>query len=274
MIATVQPSLLARWRRQLGRSSRRTASPRPMTAFGYLANGPALGGLIEIQNLVLVVLYDQLHADGKLSLNLAGFSGRRVPWGVQWGGALGNLFFKNLLLRPRPEARGRCIDTSRVQLLELALHLDRQLDCHKRYQRLVQGRQLTLPKLWAGFRKPLVPTITADGPELFAAAQRCGLRPNELLGKSWQDYEGLALAPLEWVSHDWQQITAVFADVAKFPDYQVVPLHDPETDLQGYRGASQFDFCHTRFRNAPTAIVAPQTDDVCACAGSASPVAV
>ena len=83
MIAITQPSLVARWRCQLGRHARRIALPRPLAAIGYLTNGAVIDGLIEIENLVLVVLYDELHDDGRLSVTLGGFSGARVPWGVQ-----------------------------------------------------------------------------------------------------------------------------------------------------------------------------------------------
>ena len=77
MIAIARPSLLARWRRQLGRHARRLALPRPLAALGCLINGTVIDGLIEIENLVLVALYDELLDDGRLSVTVAGFSGNR-----------------------------------------------------------------------------------------------------------------------------------------------------------------------------------------------------
>lgn len=253
MIAIAQPSLLARWRRQVGRHARRMALPRPLAGLGALANGAVVDGLIEIHNLVLVVLYDELHDDGRLSVNVAGFSGVRVPWGVQWGGTQQNLFFKNLLLRARPGARGRCLDTSRAQLIELALQLDRQVDRYGRYLRLAERRKLVLPRLWAGFKASQLPEVTADGPELAVAAQRSGRSPAELLRQARRDYEGLALLPLEWTSHYWRQMTTVFADLCDFPQYQVLALRQLPDDLQGFQGAARFDFHTSRFRTTDSA---------------------
>ncbi len=250
MIAIAQPSLLAVWRRQMGRPSRRAALPRPLAALGYLTSGAVVDGLVEIENLVLVVLYDELHDDGRLSLTLAGYSGARVPWGVQWGGVEHNLFFKDLLLRPRPQAYGRCLDTRHPQLLELALRMDRLLDRFGRYTHLGKERQLVLPRLWAGFRTSCLPQLTGEGPELAAAAAHTGQSPEELLRQSRRQYEGLALFPMEWVSHHWEQATAVFADLQGFPTCQVFSLTAPELDLVGFRGAAQFDLLHSRFRRA------------------------
>ncbi len=264
MIAIAQPSLLARWRRQVGRHARRVALTRPLAGLGALANGAVVDGLIEIHNLVLVVLYDELHDDGRLSVNVAGFSGSQVPWGVQWGGPQQNLFFKNLLLRPRPGARGRCLDASRSQLIELALQLDRQVDRYSRYLRLAERRPLVLPRLWAGFKASQLPDVTADGPELAAAAIGSGTSPAELLRQSRRDYEGLALLPLEWTSHCWQQMTTVFANLRDFPQCQVLPLRQLPDDLQGFQQAAQFDFYSSRFRTTDSATEpnTPVTDAV------------
>ena len=250
MIAIAQPSLLARWRHQVGRHARRVALPRPLAALGALTNGAVVDGLIEIHNMVLVVVYDEMHDDGRLSVNVAGFSGVCVPWGVQWGGPQQNLFFKNLLLRPRPSARGRCLDTARIQLIDLALHLDRQVDRYGRYLRLAERRRLVLPRLWAGFKTSQLPSVTADGPELAAAAHRTGANPTELLHHARRDYEGLALLPLEWTSHCWRQMTTVFADLQGFPQTQVLPLRQLPDDLQGFQNAVQYDFHSSRFRPA------------------------
>jgi hypothetical protein len=248
MIAIAQPSLLADWRRQVGRPSRRTALPRPLAALGFLTSGAVVDGLVEIENVVLVALYDELHDDGRLSLTLAGYSGARVPWGVQWGGPSQNLFRKDLFLRPRPQAYGRCLDSSRSRLLHLALELDRSLTDTVRRPRSVGGRQWVLPRLWAGFRPSRLADISADGPELAAAAERSGKTPTELLVAARRTYQGLALLPLEWTSHHWLQMAAVFADLGEFPEQQVVPLRELPRDLQGFQDAAAFDFHGSRFR--------------------------
>jgi hypothetical protein len=203
---------------------------------------------VEIENLVLVVVYDEHQPSGKLALRLAGFTGARVPWGVQWGGVDHSLFFKDLFLRPEPRARGGRLDASRESLLALALRLDRQIERQARCPWTWRRRRLSLPRLWAGFRASLAPQISGDGPELAEAVRRTGRNSHQLLAESKREHGGLALYPLDWVSHHWQRITAVFADLAAFPQGQVFPLwHWPE-DLEGYRGASRFDLFHSRFR--------------------------
>lgn len=266
MIAIARPSLLARWRRQLGRHARRNALPRPLAALGYMSNGAVVDGLVEIENLILVVLYDEMQDSGRLSVTVGGYSGSRIPWGAQWGGPEHSLFLKNLLLRPRPQARGRCLDASRTQLLELSLQLDRQVDRYTRYLRLPKRRAFVLPRLWAGFKACQLAGVTADGPELMSAAQRSGQSPEELLQLARRDYEGLALLPLEWTSHCWERMTAVFADLCDFPRRQVAPLENLPDDLQGFQAATQFDFYNSRFRTV--------SRDVRPTTRSAVPVAV
>lgn len=86
MTALAQSSLVARWRQRFGGQRRNRARPRPVAALGYLVHGPVIENLVEIENLVLVVLYDEPQPDGRLALRLAGFSGARMPWGIAWGG--------------------------------------------------------------------------------------------------------------------------------------------------------------------------------------------
>jgi len=97
--------LLQRWRQRFG-DRRRRCPTRPLAAMGYLAHGPVIDDLIEVENLALVVLHDKRDARGRPVLRLAGFSGGRVPWGVRWGGCEHSLFYKNLLLPPVPGGRG------------------------------------------------------------------------------------------------------------------------------------------------------------------------
>jgi hypothetical protein len=68
MIATVeQPCLLDQWRKRL---CRRRADPRPLAAMGYLANGPVIDGLIAVENLTIVLLYDDPIRPGNCALRL------------------------------------------------------------------------------------------------------------------------------------------------------------------------------------------------------------
>ena len=58
MIATLQPAPLDQWRQRFGGRRRRNRRPRPLAGLGYLAHGPVVEGLVEIEKLLLVVLYD------------------------------------------------------------------------------------------------------------------------------------------------------------------------------------------------------------------------
>jgi len=71
MIATLEPSPLDHWRHRLGGRSNRHAQPRPLAALGYLVNGPVTEGLIEIDKLTIVILYDEPIRPGHCALRLA-----------------------------------------------------------------------------------------------------------------------------------------------------------------------------------------------------------
>jgi hypothetical protein len=248
MTAISQSSLLARWRHRFDGRRRNRAQPRPLTALGYLVNGAVMDGLVEIENLVLVVLYDEVTDTGQLALRLAGFGGARMPWGVKWGGADQSKFFKDLLLRPIPGARGPRLDAGRTKPLQLAMQLDRQLQRYSRRPWLVRRQRLRLPRLWAGFRASLVAEVTGDGPELAAEVHRTRKAASRLLEEARRMHEGLTLYPLPWVSHHEAIASAVFADLASFPRCQVFLLRSLPEDLQGFQGAAQFDLFSSRFR--------------------------
>ena len=92
MIATLEPrSPLDQWRQRLGGRRHRRAQLRPLAAMGYLANGPVIDGLVEVEKLTIILLYDEPIRPGHCALRLAGYSGSRVPWGVRFGGPGGDL---------------------------------------------------------------------------------------------------------------------------------------------------------------------------------------
>lgn len=250
MIARVQPSLVNRWRRSISCRGQQSDDPRSLGALGYRTNGPVLGGLIEVEKLVLVVLYDELIHDGRNSLTLAGFSGRPIPWGVCWGDRRGSKFFKDLCLEPASQARGRRIDADDEELLQLGLELERQLQRHHRHRWLRVRRHPLLPRLWAGFRHSDAQKIDGDGPELATACKRRCLSPHQILESARRECEDLVLYPLEWVSHHWRQAAALLADVSRLPMYQVFAIDSLPDDLQGFRGAAAFDFFNSRFRSS------------------------
>ena len=256
---------LEAWREQLGGPRRRTCPPRPLGAMGFLPHGPVIEGLIEIEKLVLVVLHDEQDDRGRQILRLAGFSGAPIPWGVRWGGHELSKFYKNLLLQPRPGARGLRLDTASADLLQLALQMDRDLQRHIHYGRRCKRQHLLLPRLWAGFRAAEAAMITGDGPELTAYCQRTGHSPDHMLRTCRRDYFGLALYPFPFVSHHWQKAVEVFADLERFPWRQIFPLENLPDDLVGCQGVAEHDFFHSRFRTPST----NQSADVVVVASSA-----
>ena len=250
MIATLEnsPSLLDQWRQRFGGRRRCNRPPRPLAAMGYLANGPTIEGLIEIEKLTIIILSDEPVCFGQHTLRLAGFSGSRVPWGIQWGGPENCRFLKNLLLQPVPNGPGLRLNTASTDLLRLGLQLDRDLEKHVRHPSFAVRQQLRLPCLWAAFTPADAATITGDGTKLPACGRRIGKLPWRLMEQIRRKYFGLSLLPFSWVSHHWRQAVAVFADLERFPQRQVVSLRCPSDDLVGYQDAASFDFLHDRFR--------------------------
>jgi hypothetical protein len=247
MLTTQSAPLLDQWRKRFGGRHRRNHSPRRLAAMGCLVHGPILEGLVELEKLLLVVLHDQPTGRGQYALRLAGYSGRRVPWGVRWGGAEQCRFVKNLLLQPVPGGPGLRLNTDSTDLLRLGLQLDRELDRHVHRPALSVRQQLRLPCLWAGFDPADVDTIAGDGPELVAYCRRTGRPAWQLLERIRREHFGLAIFPLAWVSHHWQQAVAVFADLERYPKRQVFPLNHAPTGLVGFQDAAQFDFAHSPF---------------------------
>ncbi len=248
MISTLQPAPLDRWRQRFGGRRRHNRRPRPLAALGYLAHGPVLEGLVELEKLLLVVLYDVPTGHGQHTVRLAGYSGARVPWGVQWGGSEQCRFLKNLLLQPVANGPGLRLSTTSTDLLHLGLQLDHELERHVRHPALPLRQQLRLPCLWAGFKPADAAAITGEGPELEAYSRRTGKSAERLLERIRREYFGLWLYPFPWLSHHWQQAVAVFADLQRFPKRQVFHLRQPSADLVGFQDVAQFDLLSSRFR--------------------------
>ena len=153
----------------------------------------------------MVILHDEQPRPGHFALRLAGYSGRRVPWGVRFGGPDQCRFCKDLSLQPVSGARGYRLDLASEELLRLGLQLERELDRHARYRQRQLREQICLPKLWAAFEPADAASITGDGPELAAYAARTGGHPQCLLEHLRRDHSGLVLQPFPWVSHHWQR---------------------------------------------------------------------
>lgn len=247
MIAPANSTLVDKWQQRIGRR-RRTEQPRMLAALGYLVVGSLVDNLVEIEKLVLVVQHDEILPNGRCALRMAGFSGTPVPWGVQWGGPDGSRLYKDLRLRPEPGARGLRLDAANEGLFELGLRLERDLQRFDRNGIEPAWRQFRLPTLWAGFTPSADVEVTGAGPELEATARHLRRTPAELFRETSRQYFQLSLHPLNWVSHEWERITAVFADLEGSPKRQVIAVQDPAAGLVGHYGAAAFDFYSSRFR--------------------------
>ncbi|MCA9069403.1 MAG: hypothetical protein KDA84_10790 [Planctomycetaceae bacterium] len=58
------------------------------------------------------------------------------------------------------------------------------------------------------------------------------------------------------MSHAWEQVVEIHADLERFPRYRVVPFDKSGASLSGYRGACEFDLYETRFTTSPARLFA------------------
>jgi hypothetical protein len=239
MIPFTQLAPLDQWRERF-RGRRRRTQLRPRAGLGYLIDDRPVDGLIEIEKLTLVLLYDESIRPGNCALRLAGHAARRVPWGVRFGGIPRCRFLKDLFLQPVPDGVGYRLDLANEELLTLGLQLDRELDRTARFRRHVRELPF-LPRLWAGFEPDVAIGVTIEGPELRAYAARIGKTPQHLMERLRCQHQGLTLYPFSWVSHHWQAATAVYADLRQMPKLQVFRL-EKRGDLRGFHDAAEFDF--------------------------------
>ena len=240
MIASQQDPLLDRWRRCIRR--RASHGRRPLAALGYLFDGPVLGGLVELERLTLVVLYDEPLRHDQCALRLAGYTGTQVPWGVMWGGPEQCRFFKDLSLQPVPQGRGLRLDLARPRLLRMGLQLADERDRHSCHPSLPCRNQFRLPCLWAAFTPAHAAGLYGDGPELAAYARRVQKDANEVFSTVCRRHVGLSLHPLAWVSHHADFVATIFVDLARFPKRQVIALDDLPGKLVGLPGCRRVRF--------------------------------
>lgn len=226
----------------------REAACRAEVAIGYYCRHQPIGALVDLQSLVLTVAY----GGGASRIEhgrIAGFQAMRIPWGVQWGGPQLNVFDKDLTLNPRVGGPGRHFDPHRPQLLQ---HVTR-LHLYLAARRSRPHRALRLPKLWAAFERGCASNFFGDGPELAQLSRQLQIPASALFTAAKRLHVGLVLYPLDWASHYWKTVVGIFADLSTFPKRQVLRLEHGPSDLQGYRGAVQFDLVSSRFRPPRTA---------------------
>jgi hypothetical protein len=240
------PELKQRWRQQVASQLRRRAAqgPRQLAAVTCLFDERSRSDLVDIRHLRFIVLYDRRQIRNTLAIRCASYSAARVPWGVSIGGAAACRFDKDLALAPTVDGRGGRFNIANHGLLSQVLDLDQLLERHSRYPHLPRRSRLRWPKLWAGFQPADARSIEPAGPEFESMPHR-GIASDIA---SWpRTADCLTLFPLEFVSHAWQQIRTIFADLTTIPKRQVVSLDSNVRNLRGYEGAIEFDLLSSRF---------------------------
>jgi hypothetical protein len=234
--------LMNQWRRQVAWRRRPGQSPRGLGGLAWLTPATPSAGLVDLQDLTIVVAYDELQANDQLATRIAGYRAVRVDHGVQWGGREQLRFSKNLLLAPRPGGGYQRLDLLNAANLGLALRLNRRIDMALVHQTSAFRRTLRLPVLWAGFAASIAETVVGEGPEIEQLCGRFGLEPAAMLRKFQRTGRDLTFLPLEWVGDQLPLASRVCAEVEGFPRLQVFGVSDLAVDLVGFAGAMAYDF--------------------------------
>lgn len=207
---------------------------------------------VELHSLRILVMYlenarpDDRDAFCVSALRLSGYRASVVPHGVQWGGQDNSEIFKNLKLMPGCGARRERIDCRRGNLLRVSM--DFRSHIVNAIRRRNTQLAVQLPRAWAAFRAADARRILGEGPEFEQACREAELGGRAMIDQTMRRFEGLRLAPLDWVGSELRNATTVFVETASSPTLQVVRIDDPQTELVGYVGANSFDFYHSRFR--------------------------
>jgi len=250
METNVSKTLMDRWRRQVGgRLARGTEwVPRPMAALGYLVNGRPAKDYVEVDRLLMVIVYDDPVGPDMVALRVAGYRASCVSHGVQFGGRENARFHKDLCLAPgKPD--GLRIGIHRTELLGLALQLEREIHQVAEFGRRLRQSRPWIPRLWASFGLTDAANICASGPEFEAMRAKYGYDAQWLFRKFERRYKGTVLYPLDWVSDALHQSLGIYAELKGFPKRQVFSVRKLPDDLCGFRGAAEWDFFDSELRD-------------------------
>jgi hypothetical protein len=228
---------------------RHVEARKRFVSLAFIDNANTRLPLVNIDDLFLLLLYeDDTCCNGRPTLRLGGYCATRTLDGVQWGGAANCRLLKTLTLAPQYGARNERIDRSKLELLALALKLDRRLSRAARYPSF-PWPDLRLPQLWVGYRARHTGELTGEGPEFERACRLQSVAPVELFCNSARQIDGLVTYPLDWVNGQLESAVAIFAELTLGVRRQVCRVGTLPDGLIGYHGASAFDFYNSRFRN-------------------------
>jgi hypothetical protein len=249
------------WGRQiLGNRDPKTVNGRKGLVVIYLHDRSKVSfPYVEVNRLTVNLLHeDELCGLGFTTrkhcpLRFCGYLAKTTPHGIRWGGSENAIFFKDLMLSPEYFANGQRMELSDKQSVELALEMDRCLARAASDPSLCRPA-IELPPLWAGFRQITVNSIRVDGREFELARCRTRVGADTLIQSTVRDFHGLKLYPLEWVRHELELATTVFAETPGFRRPYVCRIDTIPDDLTGFSGATTFDFYHSQFRRIPASM--------------------
>lgn len=223
---TTSWELQRRWRQQISWRNPLRRTLREAAAVGFLADRWRPTQFIQIGQLTTLAVYDERTRNGALVIRVIGFRPAVTETGVHWMPSNNMVLRKNLGLRPRPFAKGSIIDLRSRELLGLALRLDHRIQQSQRHPRRIEQTELRMPRVWAGFRRSVVDSVTPQGPSFAALCNKFDLPPTAMAAKFKREHEGLVLLPADWTLEDLGRATAVFAEVAGMARRQAVTTQE------------------------------------------------
>ena len=240
------PALKQRWRQQAASQQRRRLlhGPRPLAAIAILQRGPEREGLVDIRHLIFTVVYDLMQCDGSLTTRCAGYKAAVVPWGLKIGGADTCRFDKDL-----------CRALGRMSVGSISIQ--RMRGCSKwrsTWIDTLRGTATTniFRELGSRAGRRFGPAFNQGLSTRFdvparSSKHRCGAATTRTINCEPRFVSGMAIFPLEYVSHHWERITAILVNLKTFPKRQLIALEPHARNLRGYDGAIEFDLLSSRF---------------------------
>lgn len=216
---------IQQWRRQIGcrMHLRARQGPRPQALLTYRIDVEPENGLVPLDRILFLVLFDEERRDDRCELQLytrfAGYATTIEQGRIQIGGAARCRFSKDLRRSPAVGGRGSRLDALDRDLVVQALAEERYLERHARHPHFPRRNSPKLPSLWV-----VANSLTTEG-------------------------DGFQkLVPLEERASDGAA-GEIFVDLRSFPKRQVLNVNHPRRDLYGGAGRVEFDFYHSPFHS-------------------------
>lgn len=218
-------AVIQSWRRQIGSRARLAdqRGPRPYVLVSYQLREVPVDGLVPLNRITFVSMFDQRIDDGATATWVLGFGAQVLSDGVQFGGLAASRFCKDLRLSPTCGGPGRRLDAANRDTAEAALSWERHIERHARHPHYPRRVTPRMPDVWVS-----VPGSSSSS----TTVRRC----NTLL-----------LVPLARSATRPTEISDYYIDLTSFPKRQVIGVDDPSKALCGQSGEVSFDLYHSRF---------------------------